>query len=100
MAQLRSGSLPLHIETGRYVGKKLEDRICPVCCMQQVESEYHFVFHCMKYTAEWEQFYLGVGRGNQESETEQIHSFFNRQPRKFSKFLHQIFNIRQKSLFK
>ena len=39
LAQLRSGSLPLAIETGRYRGLKLEERICKFCPLNLVESE-------------------------------------------------------------
>jgi len=47
LAQLRSGFLlPLHIETGRYRGVKLEERICSFCNMGIVETESHFFLDC------------------------------------------------------
>ena len=46
LAQLRTGVLPLHIETGRFQNKKLEDRVCNICNTGAVESEYHFLFYC------------------------------------------------------
>ena len=46
MAQLRFGILPIRIETGRYVNLKPEDRICPICDKNAVETEEHFLFEC------------------------------------------------------
>ena len=48
IAQIRSGVLPLKIETGRYTGMKREERICDVC-KDEVEDEMHFIFRCNRY---------------------------------------------------
>ncbi len=45
LAKLRCGVAPLHIETGRYVGRVLEDRVSFNCPME-VESEEHVILHC------------------------------------------------------
>ena len=50
LAKLRSGTLPLYIEKGRYEGKKLESRTCPICKTNEVEDEIHFVINCNGYT--------------------------------------------------
>ena len=50
MAQLRSGTLPLAIEVGRYRGLAVEDRICTVCNLNITESELHFILECPAYT--------------------------------------------------
>ncbi len=50
LAQLRYGILPLHIETGRWYGVKEEDRLCKACYNNQIENEYHFIFHCNAYS--------------------------------------------------
>ncbi len=50
LAQLRCGILPLHIETGRWYGVKEEDRLCKACNNNQIENEYHFIFHCNAYS--------------------------------------------------
>ena len=47
-AQLRSGILPLHLETGRYRGTKEEDRKC-FNCLTEIENEFHFLFYCPLY---------------------------------------------------
>ena len=55
LAQLRSGILPLRIETGRFhnikdnvTGQtrklKVEERICLFCNLQEIEDEIHFIF--------------------------------------------------------
>ena len=44
VAQLRSGILPLQVEVGRWQGIPIEERICPVCNLNQVEDECHFLF--------------------------------------------------------
>ncbi len=49
LAQLRCGILPLLIEVGRWYGVK-EDRICKACNNNQIENEYHFIFHCNSYS--------------------------------------------------
>ena len=49
IAQLRSCTLPLKIETGRFNHILLEERICDLCNLNQVESESHFMFNCPLY---------------------------------------------------
>ncbi len=50
LAQLRCGILPLHIETRRWYRVKEEDRLCKACNNNQIENEYHFIFHCNAYS--------------------------------------------------
>ena len=60
LAQLRSGILPLRLETGRFqnirdentghFGKlKVEERVCTLCNLNCIEDEIHFVLVCPKY---------------------------------------------------
>jgi hypothetical protein len=49
MSKLRSGSLPLAVETGRYTKKPLCDRICTLCSSHNIENEIHFVIDCLFY---------------------------------------------------
>ncbi len=49
IAQLRLRILPIHIETGRFRGTQLDDRICQLCDTQEVEDEIHFVCKCNLY---------------------------------------------------
>ena len=49
LAQLRSGILPLSIETGRCRNIPLNERFCILCNLGEVESEEHFICRCTKY---------------------------------------------------
>jgi len=49
LAKLRSGVLPLEIETGRWRGVPADERLCMLCNDGSVEDEYHFVLECDKY---------------------------------------------------
>ena len=42
-AQIRSGILPLHIESGRWVGTSEENRLCHFCELDEIENEIHFI---------------------------------------------------------
>ena len=51
IAQLRTGTLPLHIETGRYRHVKPEKTFCFICNEKDsVENKLHFLFDCSAYT--------------------------------------------------
>ena len=49
LSKLRSGTLPLAIETRRYRQTPLPQRLCTRCDAQVVEDEEHFLFHCPQY---------------------------------------------------
>ena len=49
LTQLRSGTLPLEIETGRYYDITREQRICKQCQLYILENEQHFLFDCPKF---------------------------------------------------
>ncbi len=42
-AQLRSGILPMMVETGRYVTLEEEMQTCRMCCLADAEKEFHFI---------------------------------------------------------
>ena len=56
VAQLRSGILPLEIETGRWKGTELFNRVCQLCSSGCVEDEAHFLFTCDFYKEERQSF--------------------------------------------
>ncbi len=60
LAQLRLGILPLHLETGRFRNKKVEERTCLICDSQDVENEEHFICVCTKYSQLLNDLYLKV----------------------------------------
>jgi hypothetical protein len=48
-AQLRFGILPIHVETGRFTRKPLDERTCNICKNSEVEDEEHFLLTCDTY---------------------------------------------------
>jgi hypothetical protein len=48
LAKFRSGTAPIRIETGRYEGLPICDRVC-FCCDTCVEDELHVILHCPVY---------------------------------------------------
>ena len=46
LAQMKFGILPLKLETDRYQGIPENQRLCQICTLGAVESEFHFIFHC------------------------------------------------------
>ena len=49
LARLRSGTLKLNVETGRYSNISREQRLCNCCNMGVVEDVYHFILICPAY---------------------------------------------------
>ena len=49
MAQFIFGILPLNIETGRFRNQPIEQRICNLCELNEIEDEFHFLFKCTLY---------------------------------------------------
>ena len=45
-AQLRSGTLPIEIDSGRYRGITKEQRLCPMCNTGEIENELHCLLKC------------------------------------------------------
>ena len=46
-AMFRCGVAPIRIETGRYEGLSIEERICPFC--SDIEDENHVLLDCRVY---------------------------------------------------
>ncbi len=49
LAQIRSGTLPLYVETGQFRDTKVENRTCLICNSKEIEDEYHFAAICKEY---------------------------------------------------
>ena len=47
-SKFRFGVAPIRIETGRYEGLSIDERLCPFC--DNVENEYHVLFNCTVYS--------------------------------------------------
>ena len=65
--QLRIGMLPLEIETGRRTGVEIERRTCQLCNSGSVEDESHFLFECIFYAYERNDFFTKIGVLSPES---------------------------------
>jgi hypothetical protein len=48
--KFRCSNLQLSIETGRYVGKAIHERVCTLCTGDLVEDERHVLMNCTAYT--------------------------------------------------
>ena len=103
LAQIRCGILPIHIETGRFVNIKAEDRICTLCNANEVEDEYHFLFYCQLYEFERENFYRELRTSypniDQLNNPCKLRFLFNMEPRKLGKYAVRIWDIRQQKLY-
>ena len=49
LSKFRSGTLPIGIETGRYMNLPLNERTCNVCASGAVENEVHVLIDCELY---------------------------------------------------
>ena len=106
LAKLRSGTLPLSIEKGRYQQKPLHERVCPVCQINAVEDEIHFVICCDGYYAERSAFFDYISQNIcsdfQELDLEdkflKLMKLQNCHLRKFVKFLVKIWECRKNKL--
>ena len=104
MAQLRSGILPLRIETGRFSRTPLEQRICELCNMGALEDEIHVLCVCPLYNEERAIFYNNITRVHPHfqilnTEDKFFHIMKTNQ-KECAKFTWRCFNIRKNKLYK
>ena len=60
LARLRSCTLPLKVETGRFTQIPYEQRLCTFCDQEAVEDEEHLVFACPFYITGRLLFYIDI----------------------------------------
>ena len=81
--KIRISNHKLMIETGRYNQTSRNDRFCPICNSGIIEDEFHFLFHCPKYSIPREKFYNQIQQNfvdfNQLSYTELMMKLMNSQ---------------------
>ena len=65
LARFRCSAHKLLVETGRYIGLEFNQRICPHC-MEDVETEMHFVCSCPMYNSLRKNMYDTVCKSNAE----------------------------------
>ena len=49
LSQFRLGVLPLRIEVGRFRNEEVNERVCEICTLLEIEDEEHFVCVCPAY---------------------------------------------------
>ena len=102
-AKLRSRTLPLYFEKGRYEQKTLENRTCPICKTCEIEDEVHFVINCDGYTLKRTAVFSYVAENINDSfmsmdcdeKFVQLMNLENSSLKKFIKFVVDIWNLRK-----
>ena len=101
MAQFRSGTLPLHIELGRYINLPVNERIC-ICCNQNlVEDESHFMFVCQMYNDLRDDLFSNISETSfiNLSNNDKFKTLFNAFPRQTAKFILKAFMRRKQFIY-
>ena len=88
LAQLRTGSHWLRIETGRWQKLERAQRICPNCGAAAVEDEAHMVFDCDLYTGLRLQFADLFTMGDRN-----LALFLSQDPVRVAQFVHQCYEL-------
>ena len=103
-AQFRASTLPLEIETGRYSGTTLENRLCKICGDGEVEDEIHFLCHCKTYTSDRVKLYIQAQQSNANfNELDDIDKFvflMSEMQIPVAKFITSSVNIRNDAIYK
>lgn len=60
VARMRAGVFPIALETGRWRGQPVDERLCPVCSDSVVEDEHHFLCDCPGYNSLRENYFSGL----------------------------------------
>ena len=102
MAQLRSGILPLRIETGRYARESPDERLCKLCNDSTIEDEKHFVLNCSFYRDIRNQLLSSIdlpADWNTYCETQKLKFVLNVQTRKIAKYLVKAYCLRRRHIY-
>lgn len=102
LAQFGCGILPLKIETGRYHGEPVEERICTFCCKNSIENEIRFLLHCPLYNDYRRILFENTGFNQliYLSDTDALIVLISNYPRQVAKYLYHSFTRRQSLLFR
>ena len=103
MAQFRIGILPLHVETGRFRGTPLEQRICFMCNDNEIETEQHFLLECNMYQELRTILYDEVCSQNQEfinlDNEDKFKCLITNEWRRVCKYVEKAWSCRQNNLY-
>ena len=101
VAQLRSGILPLEIETGRWKGTELDHRLCQLCRSGCVEDKAHFLFNYEFYKSDRLSFAqeTSVSISNLSLDKNSLTSMQENNILAFAKYVWKIYEKRKGRLF-
>ena len=102
LTQFRVGILPIRLETGRYVGESIEDRICKLCNHETVESEYHFLMNCPRYDDLRSNIFQDILDENEFcslGENDKLKFLLDNFPRKTAKYIVAAFTRRKQTFY-
>lgn len=103
LAQFRCGIIPIRIETGRFQGEPIEERICVFCSNRSVEDEFHFLLHCSLYNDYRKKKLfenIGFNQSEEISDDELLRLLIVNYPRQVAKYLYSSIKRRQSIVFK
>ena len=90
------GILPLNIETGRYIRKELNERLCLLCYQNSIENEHHFLLSCLAHNAERDKLCKLIPSFNHLIPYEQMCILINLKSKYLANFIENIWNKRKK----
>ena len=105
IAQLRTGILPLRIETGRWNNIDASLRFCQICDMNEVEDEIHFLFRCSEYNDVRSKFISEICKMNNEFKQKNVLEklkilMSSSNIKQFSVYLAEIISLRKQNLYR
>ena len=104
LAQLRFGTLPLNIECGRARNLPVQNRLCKLCSLDEIEDEFHFIFVCPLYAGMRNLLLDGIKMENSDFDDltpeNKLSVFFNSDVKLIIKFLSTAWSCRTKHLYK
>ena len=102
-AKIRCGILQLRIESGRYNNINVEDRICELCSLNEIEDEQHFVCSCTLYSVLREELYAKIVETDDDfiqlPQDEKFVYLMKKKQKLLSKFVYEAFTIRCQKIY-
>ena len=102
LAQFRCGILPLRVETGRFIGENVNQRICTFCDQEQIENETHFLVECTKYDNIRQQVFedlLSDPSYINKNKEDRLNFLVNENARKTAKYIVKAFMFRRSLIY-
>ena len=108
LAKLRSGTLPLAVETGRFKNKQLSQRLCELRNSNVTEDEEHFIVTCPFYKTQRISLFNYISCNvsehfdglNSDDQYIKLMTLNNKNLKVFVKYVTSIWDCRKSTLFK